>query len=555
MKKYILWVLVVVVLFLAYATLKNNLITGYTASDWGIVSRLPVIFWTGLGLIITLIFLGRKSTLFLGISAGLLLLYLYAIPTLVNENGIEFASASYFLYGEGLSVAEEGRLVTDVTTHMARYHDWPAFLYLSGILSQVTGSSTFALPHYLPIFNAAFLGLFSFTILRIGLETKLAIIGAMWVLASNFQPHLAFLPQGMGIILTLPLFFLLARQYYSGSVSPLFYILIILLFGALTITHALSALSMAIAAISIYFLNRVFKGEGNIGFIIPGILVLIFLAYSIYVIFPGFKLGVWAIYGTITGEGGQTPVQPLFRFGVATSHYYDWTLALNYVILALNVLIGGLAILYALVGGKSTRAYHAFWVGWLVGLLAVGSIAYGGEGYLRAFSLGLIPVAFLCVSLLSRRQTVLLIILSIIIILNIPAHYGNLTGTQRTVTSADLAARNVYAKYTPVEATYFYQITTHAWAVDPVRAKSPAIALLFPPTSPVPEPIIGGAGVGPPEEVVLEAADYIIDSDEQREEFKYFIGYDFLERLNLYFWGDRWYDNGHARIYKRITHE
>ena len=51
------------------------------------------------------------------------------------------------------------------------------------------------------------------------------------------------------------------------------------------------------------------------------------------------------------------------------------------------------------------------------------------------------------------------------------------------------------------------------------------------------------------------AADYIIDSDEQREEFKYFIGYDFLERLNLYFWGDRWYDNGHARIYKRIAHE
>ena len=228
---------------------------------------------------------------------------------------------------------------------------------------------------------------------------------------------------------------------------------------------------------------------------------------------------------------------------------------MDYLITALNVFICGLAVFLALKRGKNSRANHAFWMAWIAGLVSAGLLLYGGEALTRALALGLIPVGFFCVTILRQKKIVLGALLVILILINIPARFGYASNTQRSITDSEISGTAAYARYTPRYAMFFYQGGTQTFVTDPSRSGDTVLGLTYPPWDPkVTEPRVWSLSEvysnEPAEEVVLRESDYIIDSDAEREEYKYFIGYDFLERLKLSSWGSLWYNNGHVRIYK-----
>ena len=549
-KKYMPWIIIFLSLLLGTITLATTWITDYSASKWGLISYLPITFWIGLGLIISLVYIGRKSTAILVISTALLVFYLYAIPTLINEQSVEFSLPSYFTYGEGILLAKTGHLITGLDTAIIRYHNWPAFLYFTALLSKITGISNYSIPHYFPILNASLLTLFSFGILRVRFKTRLALIGTMWVLAISFYPLLFFAPQGLGIILTLAIFLLLTRGYFHHSLSPPSLAITILLFLGLTMMHVFTALAIVFAVGIIYILSRLFSQQRRAGFLTVVIVFgIIFAAYMIYATSPIFKLGIQSVYNTIFGQGGN-PLSSMLHPPSNASKYLYWTFICSYIIVGLNIIIGGLSILYAMVRGKNTRANYVLWIGWTGGILLAGSFAFESDGWLRAFSLGLIPVSFLCVSFLAKKERVLIAGLAILLILNIPAHYGNVLRIDRTVTNSELAGREFYSEHVPLDSVLFYQGYELSWSSDPVRAKIPVLYLSMVSANPKIPDIMFRPNVSA-DKVIHQEAEYIIDSTIEREEEKYILGFDFMESLDLNSWTNRVYDNGRLQTYKQ----
>ena len=82
-----LWIIAIIaVLLLACQVLLSTSITSYTSVDWGLLSRLPLTFWSGLSLLGALLYFGRKSQHETVIVSILLFFFLFVIPMLILEN-------------------------------------------------------------------------------------------------------------------------------------------------------------------------------------------------------------------------------------------------------------------------------------------------------------------------------------------------------------------------------------------------------------------------------------------------------------------------------------
>ncbi|UCD96259.1 MAG: hypothetical protein JSV35_07125, partial [Candidatus Bathyarchaeota archaeon] len=95
----------------------------------GLPGGLPEVYWIGLGLVVSLWYVGRSSKLYLTLAFVLTVAYLYVCPTLVRVP--TWISNSYYPFGESAYIVEIGYLVDRPATTLVSYLDWPLFLYFS----------------------------------------------------------------------------------------------------------------------------------------------------------------------------------------------------------------------------------------------------------------------------------------------------------------------------------------------------------------------------------------------------------------------------------------
>jgi hypothetical protein len=482
----------------------------------------------------------------------MVVVFLHAIPILTNEHSIEAALPSYFLHGEASQLAARGVLRPEVGAPLLRYHYWPGFLFLSTVIQQVTGVRSFAIPKFFPLVNQTLFALLAYVILKDLLPPQFALIAAMWAIASNFYFLMYFGPQGQAILLSALLLFFFVRMANRKHLDFPSALVMAVIFIAIIVTHYFTPFSLVLAGFFAMTASRSWSGANNRNMGFPAFVVMAvvaFVAYHVYVLGPFFEPGLRHLVDAMLGRTPENPSSLLLNLSAGASRYFYWTLISDSVIMAINALVALVAILRAVILRKAQGI--AIWVAWLFGLALTGLFAQDADGPIRSFILGVVPLSYLCVMFLSARPRFLAAVLAMLIVLHIPAHYGNVIRVDRRVTTSELVGRAAYLGFVRPRSTVFYQSAYQSWSGDPARSSEAVLLLRMPPTNSRRGLDIRGWPGERGEDVVWRLADYVIDSEMQREESKYVLGVDFLERLNLATWGSQWYDNGQFRVFIR----
>jgi len=165
-----------------------------------------------------------------------------------------------------------------------------------------------------------------------------------------------------------------------------------------------------------------------------------------------------------------------------------------------------------------------FWVILLVflGVFAV-TAEYGPhEAYQRAFMFGSVAFSFFFATVFAKRPKVLILILTLLFFLNIPAQYGSDSFTLST--EPHLSGSEFLAIYAPNNITCFYDFSLHIRYSNPTKMIS-FVTLGTQPFTSVPNASAVAA--------VVRKADYMILSDTQNNYFYYYLQENPLSQENL----------------------
>lgn len=527
-------------------TLASTSVYSFNPTDLGLVSRLPTAFWIGLVLIGCLWFVSEREQKYQSVALVLTISYLYFIPTFIRKP--VWISESYYPFAESVLMNEYGHLVYRPDAPLTSYHYWPLFLYLASTFTLVT-----AIPHNLilkwfPMLTISLCGLLTFLILRVKNGHSCAIFGAAWFLSSFWLRQHYFGPPGMGYVFFL-LIILIASWIFFGNkakdrtLAALFLLLIVVT----TLAHALTSLMALLVVFALYMTHRLTHRRPPIITARLLILAAVFvLGYNMYVsyaffdrsvqsfsqIFLGMEISLFKETARISGSAAQT-----------LSYETSWSLVL------LNGVVAAIAVLLVLKNFLLSRKQimkdgsSIFWVILLivVGLFAI-TAEYGShEAYQRAFMFGLIPLTYLSVNLLARKQGVLILALVGLIFLNVPAQYGS--DSYRLATDTTLAGTGFFSDSTPQDVYCLYKFYPHLRYHDPLkRIKFASIGTL--PFTSVPEPSTI--------ENAVSLSDYMILSSLQSNYYRHFLGEDPFEQVDF----DRFnrvYDNWSFRMFKHAN--
>jgi hypothetical protein len=176
------------------------------ASDYGLVNRLPIVFYVGLAFLGGVWYIGVKHHSFLPVALVLTVAYLYVAPALIR--GPVWISNSYYPYGESLLINQNGHLIANPHASMVSYRYWPLYLYFASSFTMLTGLSTEVILKLFPLITVSMYALLSLLILRIKLNPPLAYIGSALVVASLFIRQQYFGPKQSPTYFSLQLFWL-----------------------------------------------------------------------------------------------------------------------------------------------------------------------------------------------------------------------------------------------------------------------------------------------------------------------------------------------------------
>ncbi|MGI6129521.1 MAG: hypothetical protein ACOYEO_05450 [bacterium] len=377
-----------------------------------------------------------------------LLVALWLIP-IVLQGTPRFAS-TYKTMGFVEYIYRTGRL--NPADWELFYHNWPGFSLLAAAFWITTGiESIYPVALLYPVFMHSLMALVLYWLLReptqdIGFPNAWYLAGAFYLIA-NFVNQDYFSPQSVGYFLLSIITVLLVHRkdwLYAQEKMIGYKIALFLLFAALTMTHILSSL----VALALFIVFYRFEKETYVNIVLFSIVVLV----------------SWTIYGAVTYFDAHVAniVQDICRLDRV------WSANISHRIAGSpeHVLIGQIRIVYAACLGLSGV------VGWLfytntkikqfaaisirkifrreqVSLKSVdknrqqlfldflkvsiaslgvsGVLVYGGESFMRAYLLMLIPLAFACISFADPKKRLIWLLLFYILALpfHFIAHYGN----------------------------------------------------------------------------------------------------------------------------------
>jgi len=351
-----------------------------------------------------------------------LLAALWLIPILW-EGTPRFASA-YKTIGFVEYIYREGRL--EPANWEVFYHNWPGFSIWAAVIWLVTGiEEIYPLVLIYPVFLHLLMLTVLFWLLRqpalkISTPNGWYLGGAIYLLA-NFINQDYFSPQSMsyyllGIIITL----LINRaQWLINPNRALGYkLIIILLFLTLVISHILSSL-VALSLLGVFFF---FERKTFYNLVILSLVVL----------------GAWTVYGaSVYFNAHITNIsKDMFKVEKAWNSNIDNRVKGN----PEHILVNKIRIFYAAIFGlcgfigflflirkKDKKILTDLIKVSSVSVCVAGTFVYGGESFMRAYLLMLLPLALATLGYLEQKKLLapLCMFCTLAVPFHIIAHYGN----------------------------------------------------------------------------------------------------------------------------------
>lgn len=459
-------------LIVALSTIVTTSIPYVSASDYGLVSKLPLFYWVGLSAILVLLYLGRASTKWLSIVFVLIILYLFVVPVVVQENatllGISYPAS------EGSQLTITGKLPEDLYS-IYKYHNFPGFLYFSAAFTSITGVPLALICKYVPPFFVTLIGIIVYSILRVKLTSATSLMGALWFLASwwwvagNY-----FSPQEVAFVL-FGLVFLIFTKFEFGQKprSRSLFILLILMSMTIIFTHAFTSIML----LSCFIPLLLFQKRKN-----RRILVLLWFVLELsYLCLWAFPFTEYALSTTLH----ELPTLLGNQFGraqligslpqILTNYFRYFTMLISIAVLI--IFVSMLLI-------KRKKNIEKYWLLCLIGMaLPLAVTAYGlSETIIRVFMFALIPLSYVCVKFFSKKPALLAVIVCVLIMVNIPSRYGG--ATVEGVATSEIQGASFYINHVAVDASYFSLVpkTTYLmWFESPYSVNFPMHLTLLSP--------------------------------------------------------------------------
>jgi hypothetical protein len=415
----------------------------------------------------------------------------------------------------------------------------------------VTGLPDFVIVKAFPLFAIASYVLFAALILRIKMRTSYALLGGAWILASFFIRQHYFGPQGFAYIHFLMALLVASWLFFteSGHKSTLTALLLFLLLVT-TLTHPLTSLMLLIVMVSAYLTCRfITKKSTTLVFTLCLISVLLWLGYNAYFATGFFNLTTENMIDVLFGERSLGIYAESSRLIGSRAMLYNFVASWGTVIL--GGAIAGLSALRILVRTLRKRGIpdmdYPVFISLLLIMLAVFSfsVEYGEiEAYQRAFMFGLVPLSYLCIDLLAKKNKLIVLLLAVLIFLNIPAQYGS--DAYRLATDSTLDGAAFFARYTPEKVNLIARFTLYIRYYDPVKQIAvPSLGIHFPYTS-----LPNSTSVNRAFLEALKQTDYVILSGLEKNFYLFYLGSNPLERINFDDRCNRVYDDSRYWVFK-----
>jgi hypothetical protein len=541
-------VIVTSVALLCYSIVSTSILW-VEPTDLGLAGGLPITYWVGLLSVGVVWYIGRNKRFYLAVTLLLTVSYLYVAPAIIRVP--TWISNSYYPFGESILINQLGHLVYRPTHILISYQDWPIFLYFASSLKLITGLPDAALVKLFPLFAASSYALFAVLILRIRMPISHAILGGAWFLGSFFIRQHYFGPQGFAYIYFLMGLLIVSWLFFeSGDHRNILSFLLVFLLVLTTLTHPLTSLMLLTVLLSVYLTYRFITKKASSLIVSMCLLsVLVWLGYNGYFAPSFFNQTTRNLFNVLFGEESlgiySEPSRLIGSRAMLWNFVASWgTVILGAGLAALSVL---LILRKTLKKQTTSRLEYSAFIS--IMLLMLGffsfSVEYGAvEAYQRAFMFGLVPVSYLCVDLLSKRQKVLILLLVGLLFLNIPAQYGS--DTYRLATDSTLDGAAFFADHSPEEIRLIGKLTLYIRYHDPPKViTEPALGIAFPYTS-----LPNASAVNDAFLEALKETDYIELSGLEKNFYLFYIGSNPLERVDIEGSCSRVYDNSRYWVFK-----
>lgn len=425
---------------------------------------------------------------------------------------------------------------------MVSYRYWPLYLYFSGSFTILTGLSTESILKLFPLITVSMYALLSLLILRIKLNPPMAYAGAALVVASLFIRQQYFGPQAIAYILFLATLLVTSMLFFDKKTNKrVLAAVLFVLFAVTTFTHPLTSFMCMAIFFAFYLAVRI--SDKNNPFRLNKLFlfgIVIWLVYNCYAAAPFFNTAIEHFAQIFSGSRSLTIANESRRLVGSDAMMLNF--AASWTIVGICAFIGVLSMFKLVRKGIWRRREGTFAVFNVFMLLLFGAFAFFGEygaveAYQRAFMFGLLPLSFLAVNLLYSKPKLLILLLVGLMFLNIPAQYG--ADNYRLATPSVLAGNAFIAKYVPQNSTIAGDFTLYIRYFDPFKSYTVLDVGLSSPFNNVPNATVLSQE--------LARADYVINSDLQRNLYLFYMGEDPLSEVDLTGLS-RVYDNGHYSL-------
>lgn len=385
----------------------------------GLVSQLTLMYWIGYLLMILcyiLLYFDKRIKNDVIYLAFLIVigLFLFGVPIFAEENA-RYAW-SYYPSGEVKTTLEAQKIEKVSEFALISYRSWPGSHFVSAFMISLVNVKIDDLIKYMPLFL-----IFSMIMIVYSAGKSLKISDyqcfsmSLLAILSFWTVNYYYGPQSLAYILYLSFFTLTILLYRIKS-----YVLIILTFVAIVMTHMLTSI---ISIISFLFSSRYIQlpHKNRIKFVVC--FLIIFIGWHTYFATSMFEVVIKDLIEQITQKGS---------FGVFNTEKYNFGNNL------IRQTIHYSRILYPVIYAIFMTVAAGFYLNgrirkehkdlvkicffWLIGILTLLVFRYGAEIDDRVYIFSLLPMISIIVMTFDQRIIIALVVL--LAILHTPAHYG-----------------------------------------------------------------------------------------------------------------------------------
>jgi hypothetical protein len=493
----------------------------------GLTSHLTLAYWLGLSLITLcsiLVYLDDDLKtdwifIFILIVIGV---FLFGLGVFAEENA-RFPW-SYYPAGEAKMLLSTHHIDTISRYPLISYHCWPASHFISASIILLTGINFDNLIQYMPLFWILCYIFISFAIgRRLNFSLNQSFLLSFLSLTSFWTFHYYYGPQSFAILVYLLLFLFIIT--FKNTLKER--LLLTPTFITLVITHVLTPIAM----LSVLFIQSIYKKQTK--FLI--LFLLIFVAWYIYLAPLMFDAGVKEFMTQATAlEFFSFLKTEKYSMGTLLTRQIVHNCRLSYLgVYATCMAIAFILYLTGRVKKENKERLNICFL-WLIGAVLLLVLRYGAtEIDDRVFVLSLLPMA--CIMILSFNRKLFILLMVLLIVLHIPAHYG--AECYQMARTTELKGAEFFAmKISSHDEPYSYRFHPYVRYYDPEKVLMPWKSF---------------TGAFQPDISTIGPATYIANSNESQDFMLYSLGFDPVQtwieqnKNNL----TSFYDNGYFKWY------